>query len=404
MLFAYWEGLPDSGWCHVDVQSRLSLMSSPCEDGIHLLSVAGPARADARFGDSSARRPTSPPCRRFPRPFNPHLLDGARRVSPLVVVPETMLRGFVRPATGPGWALVGDAGLFKHPVTAQGIGDALAQAWYVGTALGRGDDLADYARWRDEQAAGHYEWSYELAKFPSPDAAAVWAGLAADPVAGPELLDTFARRHRPDDVLSPARRARWRAAWAYEKGIDELTGPARWSRRRLHAGGRPGLPAVDRGRPPRPPGRGRPGRRPRGLLRRGDGGVARPGAGRRAGRLDRRAPPPVRRPWARGAAARAAPARMPGSCRRCAAARTRSARLRRGWCRRRPPTSPCTWPTCARRSGSPRTPTAPRPGSGVGAYRGWLHQRLVDHGCARPPALRRRRRVGRRRRQPGRRP
>ena len=223
MLFAYWEGLPDSGWCHVDVQGRLSLMSSPCEDGIHLLMVAGPADL-TRGSATQLEEAYLAALRRFPAVFNPRLIDGARRVSPLVVVPETMLRGFVRPATGPGWALVGDAGLFKHPVTAQGIGDALAQGWYVGTALGRGDDLADYARWRDEQAAGHYEWSYELAKFPSPDAAAVWAGLAADPVAGPELLDTFARRHRPDDVLRPARRARWRAAWAYEKGIDELTG------------------------------------------------------------------------------------------------------------------------------------------------------------------------------------
>ena len=42
MLFAYWEGLPDSGWCHIDVQGQLSLMSAPCEDGVHLLSVAGP--------------------------------------------------------------------------------------------------------------------------------------------------------------------------------------------------------------------------------------------------------------------------------------------------------------------------------------------------------------------------
>ena len=125
-------------------------MSSPCEDGIHLLMVAGPA--DLTRGSATQREEAyRAALRRFHTVLNPRLLDGARRVSPLVVVPETMLRGFVRPATGPGWALVGDAGLFKHPVTAQGIGDALAQGWYVGTALSRGDDLADYARWRDER-------------------------------------------------------------------------------------------------------------------------------------------------------------------------------------------------------------------------------------------------------------
>ena len=140
MLFAYWEGLPDSDWCQIDVHEQLALMSAPCEDGVHLLSVAGPA--DLTRGSAIQRQQTYlSSLRRFPAILNPRLLEQGRQVSPVVAVPETMLRGFVRPAHGPGWALVGDAGLFKHPVTAQGIGDALAQGWYVGSALGRGEDL-----------------------------------------------------------------------------------------------------------------------------------------------------------------------------------------------------------------------------------------------------------------------
>ena len=221
MLFAYWKGLPDSGWCHIDVQAHLTLMSAPCEDDVHLLSVAGPP--ELTRGSAQDRSDAYlAALRRFPAVLNPRLLEQARQVSPVVVVPETMLRGFARPATGPGWALVGDAGLFKHPVTAQGIGDALAQGWFVGSALGRGEGLDDYPAWRATRAAGHYEWSFELARWPSPDGAAVYAGLAADPTAGREFLDTFARRLRPDEVLTPARRARWRAAWAYEKGLAEV--------------------------------------------------------------------------------------------------------------------------------------------------------------------------------------
>ena len=38
------------------------------------------------------------------------------------------LTGYLREAAGPGWALVGDAGYFKDPITAHGITDALRDA------------------------------------------------------------------------------------------------------------------------------------------------------------------------------------------------------------------------------------------------------------------------------------
>ena len=43
-------------------------------------------------------------------------------------------RGHMRQATGPGWALVGDAGYFKDPATAHGITDALRDAEIVAKA------------------------------------------------------------------------------------------------------------------------------------------------------------------------------------------------------------------------------------------------------------------------------
>ena len=131
-------GLPDADWCQIDVHEQLALMSAPCEDGVHLLSVAGPAGADPRIG-AERQETYLAALRRFPATSTPGCSSRADRSPPSIAVPETMLRGFVRPANGPGWALVGDAGLFKHPVTAQGIGDALAQGWYVGQRLGRGE-------------------------------------------------------------------------------------------------------------------------------------------------------------------------------------------------------------------------------------------------------------------------
>jgi uncharacterized protein (TIGR03083 family) len=221
MLFAYWRGMPDSDWCQIDVQGQLSLMSTPTDDGLHLLVVAGPA-ALTRGSAEKRQQAYLGALRRFPAVLNPRLLDQAEQTSRLVVVPETMLRGFAKQACGPGWVLVGDSGLFKHPVTAQGIGDALAQGWYVGTALADGDDLDGYPAWRAERAADHYDFSFVAARFPGAEAAAVYAGLAADSEAGQQFLDTFARRYRPSEVMTPARKTRWRAAWAYETGLDQL--------------------------------------------------------------------------------------------------------------------------------------------------------------------------------------
>jgi len=66
------------------------------------------------------------------------------------------LRGFLRQANGPGWALVGDAGSFRDPLSAHGITDALRDAELLAdaaaAALGGGGDaaLAVYAEERDE--------------------------------------------------------------------------------------------------------------------------------------------------------------------------------------------------------------------------------------------------------------
>lgn len=42
---------------------------------------------------------------------------------------------FFRTPYGPGWALVGDAGYTKDPITAQGISDAFRDAKLCATAL-----------------------------------------------------------------------------------------------------------------------------------------------------------------------------------------------------------------------------------------------------------------------------
>ena len=62
--------------------------------------------------------------------------------------------GYFRQSTGPGWALVGDAGYFKDPLTAHGITDALIDAELLANAAAVGEEsaLAGYQIARDKRS------------------------------------------------------------------------------------------------------------------------------------------------------------------------------------------------------------------------------------------------------------
>ena len=89
--------------------------------------------------------------------------------------PFAGVRGILRRAWGRGWALVGDAGYFKDPITAHGITDALVDAESLANAVAGGGDeaLEDYREERNRRAVdfmdltdaiASFEWSLEEAK------------------------------------------------------------------------------------------------------------------------------------------------------------------------------------------------------------------------------------------------
>lgn len=81
------------------------------------------------------------------------------------------LRGFagapslLRESTGPGWALVGDAGYFKDPLTAHGMTDALRDAEMLARAVVQGSDAAlrGYEEARDALSIGLLEVTSRVA-------------------------------------------------------------------------------------------------------------------------------------------------------------------------------------------------------------------------------------------------
>jgi len=98
---------------------------------------------------------------------------GATRVEPFLggAVPH-----FFRTPYGPGWALVGDAGVTRDPITAQGISSAFADAERCSTAVDawiRGaatydDAMGAWHRERDAVSLPVYEFTAQLAALEPP--------------------------------------------------------------------------------------------------------------------------------------------------------------------------------------------------------------------------------------------
>ena len=76
-------------------------------------------------------------------------------------------KGILRQAHGPGWALVGDAGYFKDPMTSHGISDAFRDAELLAQAVAQGTDaaLAEYQATRDRLSADLFEITEQIAGF-----------------------------------------------------------------------------------------------------------------------------------------------------------------------------------------------------------------------------------------------
>ncbi len=85
------------------------------------------------------------------------------------------LPNLFRQPVGPGWALVGDAGLTMDPITGLGMGHALRDAELASGAIAAGLDhggrlearLAGYARQRDRETRAIYDFTVGLAGLPA---------------------------------------------------------------------------------------------------------------------------------------------------------------------------------------------------------------------------------------------
>lgn len=122
-------------------------------------------------------------------------------------------RGFVRRAAGPGWALVGDAGMKKDPVTAQGISAAFRCAEMLAKAVDDGlsgrrpldDALTAYEAERDRWLMPFYRFTARLARFAKPTGAqaAFYRAAQGDAAVTARLFGAVALTESPETLFEP---------------------------------------------------------------------------------------------------------------------------------------------------------------------------------------------------------
>ncbi|MQY17103.1 NAD(P)/FAD-dependent oxidoreductase [Nocardia macrotermitis] len=125
------------------------------------------------------------------------------------------IASYFRRSTGPGWALPGDAGHFKDPVTAQGIRDALRYGRLLGesTAAVLDDPIAldrRLAEWelrRETDCLEIYQYTNRLARGTemNPLEIELYREAAADPKLAVAVMETISRVRAPRHMLTPPR-------------------------------------------------------------------------------------------------------------------------------------------------------------------------------------------------------
>ena len=172
MYYAYWSNLPSIGFdTFIRAEHRRGWAAIPTHDDLTVVPFGWPVEEfHANRGDIEGNFLQMVEL----APGFAERVRGATRESKFIGSAE--LPGYFRKPYGPGWALVGDAGYHKNPITAMGINDAFRDAELVARAID--DDIAGrrsydegmraYQETRDREAGPVYEFTDEFAQLQPP--------------------------------------------------------------------------------------------------------------------------------------------------------------------------------------------------------------------------------------------
>jgi 2-polyprenyl-6-methoxyphenol hydroxylase-like FAD-dependent oxidoreductase len=170
--YSYFSGVPMDGTFEIYVRHERGFAAVPTHDDLTMIVGGWPyAEFDANRHDVEGNWMKM---LELAPSFAERVKNGKREAKFV----GAALPNFFRKPFGPGWALVGDAGYNKDPITAQGILDAFRDVELLTTALDESltgarsydDAMSDYQRTRDEHVLPMYEFTTQLATLEPPPA------------------------------------------------------------------------------------------------------------------------------------------------------------------------------------------------------------------------------------------
>ncbi len=168
--YTYWSGLPMQGRFEIYIRPNRGFAAVPTHDGLTLVIAGWPyAEFEANKGDIEGNYLKA-------LALAPEFAARVRSAKREARFAGAAVPNYFRKPHGPGWALVGDAGYNKDPITAQGITDAFRDAERCALALDEvfsgvrtfDEAMCDYQRARDEQVLPMYEFTCQLASLQPP--------------------------------------------------------------------------------------------------------------------------------------------------------------------------------------------------------------------------------------------
>jgi flavin-dependent dehydrogenase len=204
--YTYWRDLPVDGFTTV-IRPDRGWGAFPTNDGLTLVVVGWPyAEAAAYKADVEGN---------YLRTLElaPEFADLVRTATRMEPFTGGAVPNFLRKPYGPGWALVGDAGYTKDPITAQGMSDAFRDAELCAAALDaylRGDSSFDdamsaYQLTRDAEVLPIYEFTTQLATLapPPPEVGQLLSVVAGNPEAMNMFAGVVAGTVSPVEFFAP---------------------------------------------------------------------------------------------------------------------------------------------------------------------------------------------------------